>query len=100
MYAIVVILGFGLATGYIGKSKGSSFWIWFIIGLVTLVIGLVAAVIYKGDGDEPERLCPSCGMRHKISVQVCRNCGVELYFPAEGEILEPGQPSAPIRRAA
>ena len=99
MYAILVFIGFGLATGYIGRSKGSSFWIWFLIGLVTLLIGLVAAILYRGDRDEPERLCPHCGVRHKISVQVCRNCGNELYFPAEAEIIEPGQPARPIRRA-
>lgn len=98
MYAIVVFIAFGVATGLIARSKGSSFWIWFMIGLVTLVIGLVAAVLYKGDGDEPERLCPHCGARHKISVQVCRKCGQELYYPAEDEILAPGEPVVAVRR--
>jgi hypothetical protein len=42
---IVIAFFFGLAAGIVGKIKGSSFWVWFLIGLCLPGIGLVAAIL-------------------------------------------------------
>ena len=34
MAYLVIAFTFGLATGIVGRAKGSSFWIWFLIGAV------------------------------------------------------------------
>jgi hypothetical protein len=50
---LIIIFFFGLATAIIGKAKGSSFAIWFLVGAVLPILGLVAVVLYRRDKDEP-----------------------------------------------
>ena len=35
------------ATAYVGWKKGSSFWIWFLIGAVLPYFGLIGALLYR-----------------------------------------------------
>ena len=42
---VVIALSFGLATGIIGKGKGSSFWLWLITGTVLPLLGLTASEV-------------------------------------------------------
>ena len=59
------------ATAYVGWKKGSSFWIWFLIGAVLPYFGLIGALLYRHEDEEPERTCPRCGKVLKLYVQVC-----------------------------
>ena len=87
-YAIIAVT-FGLATGIIGRGKGSSFFIWFLIGTVVPIIGLVAVILYRSEKQEPERRCPRCGAVHKLYVQVCNRCGEDMYLPDPAGIRHP-----------
>ena len=87
-YALIAIM-FGIGTGLVGRSKGSSFFIWFIVGAVLLVLGLIAALLYRGEDVEPERRCPRCGAVHKIHVQLCTRCGLDMDLP-DPEEVRPG----------
>jgi hypothetical protein len=80
-----VVLAFfcGLSAGVIGRLKGSSFWIWFLVGLVLPLIGTLAAVLYRNERGEPRRRCPECGNVIALSDQVCMRCGHDLDWPAE-----------------
>lgn len=84
-YVIIAVL-FGIATGIIGHAKGSSFFLWFLIGTVIPFFGLVAVVLYRSEREEPERRCPTCGKILKLHVQVCTRCGTELYLPDPSEV--------------
>lgn len=75
---VVIAVSFGLGTGLVGRAKGSSFWIWFAIGAVLLVFGLIAAFLYRSEHAEPERPCPTCGKTLKHYVQVCPRCGTDI----------------------
>jgi hypothetical protein len=86
---LVIALSFGLATGIIGRAKGSSFWIWFLVGAIVPIIGLIAAFLYRVEKDEPERRCPSCNNVVKLYVQVCPRCGEDLYLPDPSEVRHP-----------
>lgn len=90
MEYIPIAVSFGLATGFIGRGKGSSFWIWFLIGAVVPPFGLVAVILYRVEKDEPERQCPSCHKPLKLYVQVCPRCGTDLYLPDPGAVRHPG----------
>ena len=79
MTFIVVALVFGLATGWIGRMKGSSFWIWFLVGPGHR--GIVAAMLYRYEQDDPLRQCPECNNVVPVSDQVCMRCGADLNFP-------------------
>lgn len=87
---LIVILGaFALGTGILGRSKGSSFVLWFVIGFFTPPFGLIAALLYRREQSEPERQCPRCQKTHKLYVQVCNRCGEDMYLPPP-EAVRPG----------
>ena len=92
-YVIIAVL-FGIATGIIGRSKGSSFFIWLIVGTVIPILGLIAAILYRSERAEPERRCPTCGKILKLHVQVCPRCGTDLYLPDPSEV-RPGPADRP-----
>lgn len=83
MAYLVAIFFCGLSAGIIGKLKGSSFWIWFLVGLVLPVIGSVAAALYRNERTETRRACPECGKVQPLYVQVCSRCGRDLEWPDE-----------------
>jgi hypothetical protein len=78
---LVLALSFALAGGLVGKIKGSSFFLWFMISGLLPVLGLLAAVLYRSEHDEVRRQCPSCGKVVKLHDAVCMRCGAELDFP-------------------
>ena len=89
MEYVVIALSFGLATGIIGRAKGSSFFVWLIVGTVLPLLGLIAVVLYRYEKDEPERRCPRCGKVQKLYVQVCNACGEDMYLPKPDEVHHP-----------
>jgi uncharacterized paraquat-inducible protein A len=92
---LVIAFTFGLATGIIGRAKGSSFWIWFLIGGVLPLLGLIAVVLHRTEKTEPERQCPNCHYAVKLYVQVCPNCGTDLFLPDPRAVRHPGVSEAP-----
>lgn len=86
---LVIAFSFALATGIIGRAKGSSFWLWFLIGGIVPIFGLIAVVLYRSDRKEPERQCPTCRKVLKLYVQVCPRCGTDLYLPEPDEVRVP-----------
>ena len=80
---LVVMFFFGLSAGTIGRIKGSSFVIWFLIGFAVPVFGTLAAVLYRYENQELRRRCEECGNVVPISDQVCMRCGRDLDFPSE-----------------
>jgi hypothetical protein len=81
MAYVVIALSFGLAGGIVGKIKGSSFFVWFLISGVVPFFGLLAAVAYRFENDEMRRQCPNCGKVTKAYDALCTRCGEELDFP-------------------
>lgn len=81
IYFLVLLFFFGLATAIVGSIKGSSFFLWFLIGFCLPVIGLIAALLSRWERYEPRRPCSRCGAIVKISDQVCMTCGEDLGWP-------------------
>ncbi len=96
MAYVVLAICFGLATGIVAKIKGSSFFIWLMIGTVLPFFGLLAALFYRFESNELRRACDECGAVLSISDQVCRRCGADLDFPSEA--IAPANPRAPLAR--
>lgn len=78
---VVVCLFFGLAGGMIGRMKGSSFTLWFLISALVPVFGLLAAIFSRWEDRELRRQCPGCGRVVKLYDALCTRCGTELEFP-------------------
>lgn len=78
---LVILFFFGLAGGFVGRIKGSSFVLWFLISFCVPFIGLVCAVLYRYEDRELRRQCPRCGRVTKLYDAVCVVCGDELEFP-------------------
>jgi hypothetical protein len=91
---LALALWFGVATGLVGRVRGSSFLIWFLIGVVVPVLGLLLALLYRRESDEVRRQCPTCGKIVKLHDQICTRCGTDLDFPEIA--IEPE--SAALRR--
>jgi hypothetical protein len=87
---LVIAFSFGLAAGIIGRAKGSSFFIWLLIGTVLPLFGLIAVILYRVEKNEPERQCPNCKKALKLYVQVCPRCGTDLYLPDPAAVRHPG----------
>ena len=77
----MIAFSFALAGGIVGRLKGSSFFIWFLISGVLPVLGLLAALLYRTERDELRRQCPGCGKIVKLHDAICVRCGTELDFP-------------------
>lgn len=87
---IIIALFFGLAGGVVGRLKGSSFLIWFLISGLIPVIGLLTALVYRMERDEPMRRCPRCTKVVPLADALCTRCGQELAWvePDERVALE------------
>ena len=85
---VVICLCFGLAGGLIGRMKGSSFLLWFLIAGLVPIAGLLAAVFYRWEGRELRRQCPRCGRVVKLHDAKCLRCGEELEFPEVAIVSE------------
>ena len=80
---LVLMFFFGLSAGTIGKIKGSSFVVWFLIGFAVPILGTLAALFHRWENQEPKRRCEECGNVVAMSDQVCMRCGRDLDFPSE-----------------
>lgn len=64
-----------------GRIKGSSFVLWFLISACVPFLGLAAAVLYRFETEEPRMECPGCGREVMAYDAICTRCGSELEFP-------------------
>jgi hypothetical protein len=78
---VVILLCFGVAGGIVGRIKGSSFILWFLISASVPFVGLLTAVFYRYDNQELRRQCPRCQQLIMLYDAVCMHCGEELEFP-------------------
>jgi hypothetical protein len=80
---LVLLFCCGLSAAIIGRIKGSSFFIWFLIGFCLPAIGTVLALLWRWEQDEPMRRCDECGAIVPVHDQVCMSCGRDLDYPEE-----------------
>lgn len=81
---LVVICFFcGLSAAFIGRWKGSSFWLWFAVGFFLPILGTIAALAWRYEDDEVYRECDECGNVIPLYQQVCNHCGADQEWPEE-----------------
>ena len=85
---LFIFLVFAITGGVVGRLKGSSFVLWFLISGLLPGFGLLAAVLYRFEREELRRQCPRCGKVVKLYDQVCMNCGEDLDFPETAIVPE------------
>jgi hypothetical protein len=79
---IVVAVLSAFAGGFIGRAKGSSFSLWFLIAGLFPLAGLLTVICYRWESRELRRQCPGCGRIVKLHDALCTSCGTELEFPS------------------
>ena len=92
MSYVVIAFFFGLSGAWVARAKGNSMVLWFLISAIVPVAGLLAATLYRSEGDEPRRLCPNCGKVCMLHDALCTRCGAELEWTEE--VLPPPAPVA------
>jgi hypothetical protein len=83
MAYLVICFFCGLSAGIVGRWKGSSFVIWFLIGAVVPIIGTIAALFARFEHGESRRRCDECGHLIPLYQQVCNRCGADQEWPDE-----------------
>jgi hypothetical protein len=83
MYFGLFLFFFAFITGLIGRYKGSSFFIWFLVGGLLPIVGLFAVLLSGSQRQDPRRECPNCGNVVGIATQVCPRCGEDMDYPEE-----------------
>jgi hypothetical protein len=86
---LVVAFCFGLAGGLVGRHKGSSFFVWFVISGLVPFVGLITAIVYRYETEESLRRCPGCNRAVRVYDAICTRCGEELEFPTDDEVILP-----------
>jgi hypothetical protein len=94
---LVILVSFGVAGGLVGRMKGSSFVLWFLISFCVPFVGLLTAVCYRWEDRELRRQCPTCRGVVMLYDAVCTRCGTELAFP---EVAIAPQPPLRGKRAS
>jgi hypothetical protein len=88
---LIICFCFGLAGGIIGRSKGSSFFLWFVIAAIVPFVGLLVAIFYRNENEEPLGACPTCGKVVPLYQAICTRCGTELEYPDPPEPVAAAQ---------
>ncbi|MBX5468457.1 MAG: hypothetical protein IRZ21_00990 [Thermoleophilaceae bacterium] len=70
----------GLSAAIVGRIKGSSFLLWFLIGISLPLLGTLAALLYRREQGVPKTRCPECGGGIAVHDQVCMRCGRDLEW--------------------
>jgi hypothetical protein len=78
---VVILIWFGVAGGVVGRHKGGSFFLWFLVSFCMPVIGLLTAICSRSENHELRRQCPECGKVVKLYDTLCMRCGTDLDFP-------------------
>jgi hypothetical protein len=91
MAYLVVAFFFALAGAWVARLKGNSMVLWFLISGILPFLGLLGALLYRADADEPRRRCPTCGKVVMLHDALCTRCGTELEYP--DEVLQPPAPA-------
>lgn len=105
-FFLVICTLFGVAGGLQGKSKGSSFLLWFAIAAFLPIFGFLASVVYPGHRHELRRKCDGCGRLLPITDTMCMGCGTDLAFPevrymsVAGSVIAVGPDGREIEPAA
>ena len=91
MELVTIMVFCGLSAAIIGKIKGSSFIVWFLIGAALPIAGTIAALLYRWEREELKRKCEECGNVVALSDQVCMRCGRDLEWPEEVFVPRPAR---------
>jgi hypothetical protein len=68
----------GLLPAMIAKTKGRSFFLWWLYGGAVFIVALIHSLIMKNQNDTRAKYCPNCAEKHTIKEDVCSNCGENL----------------------
>ncbi|NMW18072.1 MAG: zinc ribbon domain-containing protein [Chlorobiaceae bacterium] len=74
--AVFVSIFTGLISYAIAENKGhtgNSLWLWFAIGFLFNVLGVVASLLIS-----KVKVCPSCKESVKSDAILCKHCGSKL----------------------
>jgi len=87
MSYLIIAFFFGLGGAWVAWLKGNSVWVWFLIAAIVPFLGLMAALFYRSEAEEPQRACPRCQKVVPLHDALCTRCGTELEWT--DEVLPP-----------
>ena len=89
MTYLIIAFFFGLAGAWVARLKGNGMIVWFWISAIVPFIGLLAALLYRSEVEEPRRVCPTCNKVCMLHDALCTRCGTELEWTEEQLVPTP-----------
>ncbi len=65
----------GLITAAIAKSKGRSFFLWWIYGALLFIIALIHILLVS---PKDVKKCPACAETVKAEAKICKHCQTKI----------------------
>lgn len=87
VWGVLIVFALGLTAGSIAQSKGKSFAVYFLLGALIPIVGVILAIALPPNREEIERrelavgnqkTCPFCAELIRSEASVCRFCGRDL----------------------
>lgn len=87
MTFFIILLCIAVIPAAIAKSKGRSFFLWYLYGVALWIVAMIHSVVLKEDTAQEtresitgktEKRCPYCSEFVNINAIVCKHCGRDL----------------------
>lgn len=74
----VLLFTIALIPAALAKSKGRSFILWYIYGVLFWIIAMIHSLLISADSAKGMVECPYCAELIKKDAKVCKHCGREV----------------------
>jgi len=91
MFLLLALLA--LIPAMIAQKKGRSALLWWVFGVLLLIVAIPASLIIKPLEVQPEgKKCPKCAEYIKEEAQICKHCGSDVTSidasPIEAAVIQ------------
>ena len=83
--AIIVGIFFGVVAAVIARYKGRNEFVWFVVGFLFQIIGLIVVFFPPVVKMGVNKLCPRCAEIVKANATLCKHCHspLDVYYEAK-----------------
>ncbi|MBU1248983.1 MAG: zinc ribbon domain-containing protein [Proteobacteria bacterium] len=77
-FVLVVTLIIPIWTANVAKGKGRNWVVWFVLGFLLNIVGLIIAYVLPVQAGGDYMKCSQCAEPVRREAKVCKHCGADL----------------------